>query len=79
LAAALLLPGYLIAKPISAIVHNGTVPMVTVERIDYPPHTYVPSDIEPADAVDRLCRVCWGTHGGEAETLLSNGLPLTAL
>jgi hypothetical protein len=72
-------PSELIAQPISRIASIGTVPMVTVERIQYPPHAYNPSTVEPADAVDRLCRICLGTHGGEADQLLSNGLPpLTA-
>jgi hypothetical protein len=42
--------------------------MVTVERLDYRPHRYVPSDDQPADALHARCRVCYGTHGEDKPT-----------
>ncbi|MFC4067993.1 hypothetical protein [Actinoplanes subglobosus] len=62
-------------KSVAEISVIGIYPMVTVETIDYGPHTYLPGDEEPEDAVDRLCRVCRGTHGTEADQVTANGLP----
>lgn len=38
-------------------------PYVIIERVDYGPHLYVPSQNRPRDAVRALCRTCRGTHG----------------
>ena len=53
--------GYHLATVTAAhVIRAGIVPMVTVERLDYRPHRYVPSDDQPADALHARCRVCYG-------------------
>ncbi|PRY33038.1 hypothetical protein CLV70_101199 [Pseudosporangium ferrugineum] len=49
-------------------IRDGIVPMVTVERLEYRPHRYVPSDDQPADALHARCHVCYGTHGEDKPT-----------
>lgn len=39
--------------------------LVVVEAVEYPPHSYRPSMIWPANAVRQLCMVCRGTHEAE--------------
>jgi hypothetical protein len=39
---------------------------VVVERLDVEPHGYARSTIWPEDAARPLCRICRGTHPGEA-------------
>ncbi len=61
--------GYdLAAVKAAHVIRDGIVPMVTVERLDYRPHRYVPSDDQPADALHARCRVCYGTHGEDKPT-----------
>ncbi|MCU7729615.1 hypothetical protein ODJ79_38360 [Actinoplanes sp. KI2] len=61
--------GYHLATVTAArVIRDGTVPMVSVERLDYRPHRYVPSDDQPADALHARCRVCYGTHGEDGPT-----------
>jgi hypothetical protein len=61
--------GYGLATVTAAhIIRDGIVPMVTVERLEYRPHRYVPSDDQPADALHARCRVCYGTHGEDEPT-----------
>ncbi|WP_203817273.1 hypothetical protein [Paractinoplanes ferrugineus] len=50
------------------VIRDGIVPMVTVERLGYRSHRYVPSDDQPADALHARCRVCCGTHGENEST-----------
>jgi hypothetical protein len=50
------------------IIRDGIVPMVTVERLEYRPHRYVPSEDQPADALHPRCRICYGTPGDEELT-----------
>lgn len=45
------------------IIHDGVVPMVAVERLEYRDHRYVAGDDRPRDALHARCRVCYGTHG----------------
>ncbi len=61
--------GYLLATVTAAhIIRDGTVPMVTVERLEYRAHRYVPSDEQPIDAPHARCRVCYGTHAEDEPT-----------
>ncbi|MGK5677607.1 hypothetical protein [Actinoplanes sp. URMC 104] len=48
-------------------------PVVT-EHVEYERHTYTPSTIEPADATRKLCRVCYGTHPEDFNTVRLSGV-----